>query len=60
MANRDQDRTSQADRSSMNDDDMVRGRSDDIDDLSNEGEEFEDTEDTEDLDEEDEQDEGSF
>ena len=57
MAKRDEDRTSQADRSSMTDDDMVRGRSDDIDDVSNDSEDFEDTED---LDEEDEEDEGSF
>jgi|AAFX01.1.fsa_nt_gi hypothetical protein len=56
MPNRDQDRTSQDDRSPMNDDDMVRGRSDDMDDMSNDADEFEDTED---LDEEDE-DEGNF
>lgn len=57
MVNRDQDRTSQTDRSSMNDEDRVRGRSDDVDDMSNDSEEFEDTED---LDEEDEEHEGSF
>jgi hypothetical protein len=57
MAKRDEDRTSQTDRSSMIDDDRVRGRSDDIDDVSNDNEEFEDTED---LDAEDEEDEGSF
>jgi hypothetical protein len=56
MAKRDDDRTSQADRSSMTDDEMVRGRSDDIDDVSNDSEDFEDTEDLE----EDEEDEGSF
>ncbi len=56
MANKDQDRTSQTDRSSMNDDDMVRGRSD-VDDVVSDSDEFEDTED---LDEEDEEDEGSF
>jgi hypothetical protein len=56
MANRDRDRTSQSDRNPMRDDDMVRGRSDDMDDISNDSDEFEDTED---LDEEDE-DEASF
>ena len=57
MANRDQDRTSRDDRSSMYDDDKVRGRSDDMDDMANDSDEFEDAED---LDEEDEEDEGSF
>jgi len=56
MPNRDLDRTSERDRRPK-DDDMVRGRSDEMDDMSNESEEFEDTED---LDEDDEQDEGSF
>jgi hypothetical protein len=57
MANRERDRTSQTDRNPMYDDDMVRGRSDDMDDMSNDSDEFEDTED---LDEEDQEDEGSF
>jgi hypothetical protein len=57
MANRDQDRPSQPDGSPMKDDDMVRGRSDDMDDVSNDSDEFEDTED---LDEEDEEGEGTF
>lgn len=57
MAKTDQDRTSQDDRSSMYDDDMVRGRSDDMDDMANDSDAFEDAED---LDEEDEEDEGSF
>jgi hypothetical protein len=57
MATRDRDRTSRTDRSPMRDDDMMRGRSDDMDDISNDSEEFEDSED---LDEQDEEDEGSF
>jgi hypothetical protein len=57
MANRDRDRTSQSDRSPMNDDEMVRGRSDDMDDMSNASDD--DFEDAEDL-EEDEEDEGNF
>jgi hypothetical protein len=57
MPNRDLDRTSERNRRPQNDDDMVRGRRDDMDDMSNESEEFEDTED---LDEEAEEDEGSF
>jgi hypothetical protein len=57
MPNRDLDRTNESNQRRMDDDDMVRGRRDDIDDMSDEGEEFEDTED---LDEEGEEDEGSF
>jgi hypothetical protein len=56
MPNRDLDRTSERDPRST-DDDVVRGRGDDMDDMSDENEEFEDTED---LDEGDEEDEGSF
>jgi hypothetical protein len=55
MANRDLDPRDESERS-VNDD-MVRGRADDVDDMSNESDEFEDTED---LDEEEEEDEGSF
>ena len=56
MPNRDLDRTKETDRRPT-DDDMVRGRRDDMDDMSNESEEFEDAEE---VDEEDEEDEGSF
>jgi len=56
MANRDRDRTSQTDHSPMNDDDRVRGRSDDMDDMANDdSDEFAEAED---LDEDDEEDEG--
>jgi hypothetical protein len=55
MPNRDLDRTRERDPRSM-DDDMVRGRGDDMDDVSGQNEEFED----EDVDEGDEEDEGSF
>ena len=54
MANKDRDRTSQTDRNPRRDDDMVRGRSDDMDDISSDSEEFEDTEDLDEADEEDE------
>ena len=57
MANRDIDRTNQTDPIPMKDDDMVRGRSDDMDDVSSDSDEFEDSED---LDEEDDEDEGGF
>jgi hypothetical protein len=57
MANRKMDRTNQTDPIPMKDDDMVRGRSDDIDDVSSDSDEFEDTED---LDEGDEEDEAGF
>ena len=56
MPNRDLDRTNEMDRNPTQDD-LVRGRRDDMDDMSNESEEFEETED---LDEDDEEDEGSF
>ena len=54
MPNRDLDRTNESNQRRMDDDDMVRGRGDDMED---EDEEFEDTED---LDEKGEEDEGSF
>jgi hypothetical protein len=58
MATRDQDRPRQGDRSSTNDD-MVRGRSDDMDmeDMAQDSDEFEATED---LDEDEDENEGSF
>ena len=56
MPNRDLDRTEETDRR-PSDDDMVRGRRDDMGDVSNESEEFEDAED---VDEEEDEDEGSF
>jgi len=57
MPKTDLDRTKETDRR-PSDDDMFRGRRDDMDDMSNESEEFD--EDAEDLDEEGEEDEGSF
>ena len=57
MPNRDLDRTKEIDRPPT-DDDMVRGRRDDMDDMSNDSDEFEDAEDLDD--EEDEENEGSF
>jgi hypothetical protein len=57
MANKDMDRRDQGERGSVSDDEMVRGRSDDVDDVSNDSDEFEDAED---LDEEEEEDEGTF
>ena len=57
MANKDMDPMEPAERGSASEDDMVRGRSDDMDDVSSDSDEFEDTED---LDEEDEEDEGTF
>ena len=58
MPNRTLDRTKEIDRRPT-DDDMVRGRRDDMDDMSNDSEEFEDAEDLDD-DEQEEDDEGSF
>jgi hypothetical protein len=54
MANKDRDRTSRTDHSPMNDDDRVRGRSDDMDDMANDSDEFEEAEDLDDEAEEDE------
>ena len=59
MPNRDLDRTNETDRR-PSDDDMVRGRRDDMDDVSNESEELEDAEDLDGDEEEEEEDEGSF
>ena len=59
MPNTDLDRTKEIDRRPT-DDDMVRGRRDDMDDMSNDTEGFEDTEDLDDDEDEDEEDEGSF
>ena len=57
MANRDMDRTNQTDPIPMKDEDVVRGRSDDMDDVASDSDELEDTED---LDEGDEEDEAGF
>ena len=57
MPNRDLNRTSERDPRSIDDNDPVRGRGDEMDDLPDENEELEETED---LDEGDEEDEGSF
>ena len=57
MPNRDLDRTTERDRPA-NDEDVVRGRRDDMGNMSEENEEFEDAEDLDD--EEEEEDEGSF
>ena len=60
MAKREQDQTSPTEGTSMNDDDMVRGRSDDVDDIANDSaDEFEDSEDLEEE-EDGEEGEGSF
>lgn len=56
MVNRERDRTSQTDRSSMDDDDMVRGRSDEMDEMSNDSDELDETEDLDEADEGDEDD----
>lgn len=52
MANRDTDRNQDPEQNSSMDDDMVRGRADEMDDAVEDTDEFDETEDTDDDEEE--------
>ncbi len=58
MADRDMDQKKQPEQISSTDDDLVRGRADEVDDTADDSDEFEDTEELDD--EEEEAGEGSF